>query len=358
MEYKWQELVPQLQKVLDDAVSSGAECGCQLAIYRHGKPVVDLCAGTFAHDRSKKIAADSLFPVFSCGKAVLATAVLQAVERGAFALNTPVKEIWSSFAAPDKAEITVEHILSHRAGLYILPRSTRKELANWQLMCDKIAAMPPRTPAGKKCVYHPLTFGYLAGNLLVQCEKKTLAEILKRDILEPCGIAEEFLFGCGSNESCRYTFLDDSAMPQQPSWYSEMMDDPTVRSACIPSFNGCASARAMAKFYAALAGEIPGVRLLKPETLVLAAGKLWRDPDDLIPENSWNHFGLGYILCGPPGQRGRMFGHGGAAGAEAFYDWRTGIAFGFTKNRPLPTHPYHPIRETLSEILALPPRNW
>ena len=358
MEYQWQKLIPRLQQELDDAVTSGAECGCQLAIYHHGKPAVEVCAGTFARDRKKKIEANTLFPVFSCGKALLATAVLQAVERGIFQLDTPVREIWSDFSAPDKREITVAHILSHRAGLYILPRVTHAELADWQLMCDKIAAMPSRTPAGKKCVYHPITFAHLAGNLLVQSEKKPLAEILKRDILEPCGIADEFFFDSDADQESRYTFLDDSAMPQQPSWYSEMMDDLTLRSACIPSFNGCASARAMAKFYAALAGEVPQVQLLKPETLVLAAGKLWRDAADVIPENSWNQFGLGYILCGPPGQRGRMFGHGGAAGAEGFYDWRTGIAFGFTKNRPLPTHPYHPIRETLSEILALPLRNW
>ena len=42
MNTNWNELSPILQGIMDDATRIGEECGCQLAIYHHGKLVLDL----------------------------------------------------------------------------------------------------------------------------------------------------------------------------------------------------------------------------------------------------------------------------------------------------------------------------
>ena len=72
----------KLRSLLDDAVASGEEHACQLAVYRDGELVCDLAAG----------AADTrtLFPLFSAGKGVAVTAVLRLVERGILELDAPV----------------------------------------------------------------------------------------------------------------------------------------------------------------------------------------------------------------------------------------------------------------------------
>lgn len=95
-----------------------------------------------------------------------------------------------------------------------------------------------------------------------------------------------------------------------------------------------------------------GVRLLRPETVADAA-VLRR-----APEGTWEKFGLGYALCGPADNPGALFGHGGALGAEGFADRTSGIAVGFTKNKVISTHPVHPIRDRISELLGLPVRHW
>ena len=76
-----------LQQILDDAVAAGEETGCQLAIFDHGTPVVNLAAG-------QGIATDSLFPVFSAGKGLMTTAVHRLVEKGVLAYDTRVADLW------------------------------------------------------------------------------------------------------------------------------------------------------------------------------------------------------------------------------------------------------------------------
>ena len=104
------------------------------------------------------------------------------------------------------------------------------------------------------------------------------------------------------------------------------MHNPVIRHGFLPSANGCANASSIARHYAALLGEVDGVRLLRPETVADAA-VLRRAPEDPVPpEGTWEKFGLGYALCGPADNPGALFGHGGALGAEGFADRTSGIA--------------------------------
>ena len=357
--YNWNIVSRQLQSLLDNECCSGGECGCQISIYCNGEAVVDIAAGVTAPEGGKPVEKGDLFPVFSCGKALLATAVLQSVERGVFSLDTPLAEFWKDFSANGKSGITVEHILSHRAGLYILPKIASDDLlADWDFMSSLVAGQQPRNAPGAKSIYHPLTFAWLAGNLLIMTEKRPLKSILTERILRPCGIEDEFFFGTDETSDRRFVPIDDSAMPENPSWFAQKMHNPVLRHACIPSFNACASARALSRFYAALSGNLSGVELISPRMLELASAEEWRDPQDEPAANAWQHFGLGFVLAGPAYNRTRIYGHGGAAGAEGFFDRDTGLAVGFTKNRPLPSHPHHPVRNKISELLNLPVRVW
>ena len=357
--YNWNTLSRLLKSQLDRSCENHEECACQFAIYADGELAVDISAGKTSAENGEKITSGHLFPLFSCGKAILATAVLQAVEQGLFSLDTPLAEFWREFAVDGKSGITVEHVLSHRAGMYILPRTpSDNTLAEWDTMCSLTAALTPRNAPGKKCIYHPMTFAWLAGNLLVLAEKRPLKDILLDRILRPCGIENELFFGTDDDSDRRFVPIDDSAMPEKPSWYSIKMHNPVLRRSCIPSFNACGSARALARFYAALNGTLPGIELLSPQILELASKREWRDPEDKIAVNTWNHFGLGFVLAGPAYNRTRIYGHGGAAGAEGFFDRDTNLAVAFTKNRPLPTHPEHPVRNKISELLNIPVRIW
>ena len=109
-------------------------------------------------------------------------------------------------------------------------------------------------------------------------------------------------------------------------------NDPAYRAAALPATNGIATADALARFYAALIGEVGGVRLFDPATVELARAEESSGPDRVLVVNT--RFGLGYMLHGTaspllgPGS----FGHPGRGGALGFADPEARIAFGYVTN--------------------------
>jgi CubicO group peptidase (beta-lactamase class C family) len=87
------------------------------------------------------------------------------------------------------------------------------------------------------------------------------------------------------------------------------------------------TAKGIARHYAALVGEVDGVRLLSPKTLARAL----ETPRTGEPESALR--GLGYMLHGPDNNRASAFGHGGAGGSLGLADVRGQLAIGIAKNR-------------------------
>ena len=351
MNKNWSSLALQLQEIIDDEIRRGNECGCQLCIRHHGRTVIDIAAGYTNASQTEKITADSLFPLFSAGKAVLAALSWRLAEQGFFSFDTPVANFWREFAVPDKAGITIEHLLSHRAGLYLLP-SGNPDLADWDEMCRRTAAMPARHAPGSKCHYHPLTFGWLVGHTLELACNKKLPELLASEILSIAGVQDSLFFGI-TDSAKKIVPVDDTRISQKPSWEARHMNDPKLQRCCIPSFTGIGSARALAEFYSCLRGKI-----VSPQMFDYATGKVFRAPEDPVKANDWALFALGIMLPGPPENRRMFCGHGGAGGAEAFYMPEEDIAFAFVKNRLSPAHPDHPVRDRISAALEIPKRFW
>ena len=106
--------VEKLQNLLDEAVASGEESACQLAIYQSGKPVADLCAG-------ENIQSSTLFPVYSVSKGLTTTLAHILYEEGKLDFEAPVSDYWPEFGCKGKEEIKVWHIFCHRAGLWQMP---------------------------------------------------------------------------------------------------------------------------------------------------------------------------------------------------------------------------------------------
>jgi CubicO group peptidase (beta-lactamase class C family) len=89
--------------------------------------------------------------------------------------------------------------------------------------------------------------------------------------------------------------------------------------------------------YAALLGEVDGVRLIPPDRLAEATALSASGVDEVFGmPTSW---GLGYAI-GLPGSTAQdtptAFGVGGLGGSFAYGDTATGLAFALTKNRLAP----------------------
>ena len=351
--------VDKLQQILDEFVNSGKECGLQLTIYQGGKLAADLCSGYTDSDRTQKVTKDSLFPIFSSGKAIMATAFLMLWEEYGFSFQDKVSKYWPEFTGDGKENTEINHVLSHRTGLHLLPgiQNTSEKLADWDFMCDKLCTAKPKWTPGTTCGYQGITFAWLLGELAYRISGIPFKKYIEDKILIPLGVQDSFFFGTTEEAEKRIVGIDSTAFNGTPTFTPMFHGTPALRKAFIPSANGIASARASAKIINALYHNENGQPLLKKETIELAT-MLNRHPNDPIPPREWAKFGLGYALPLWETHKGDIFGHGGACGAEFFYCKSRDLALAFVKNRTLPEHPAHIIRDRISEALELPERFW
>ena len=334
----------EVQKILEQAVNDGSESGVQVAVYLNGELIVDAWASPV------KLPVDgrTLFPFFSTGKGIAATAIHRLVERGVLSWNDPLAQYWPEFAAKGKDGILLRHALNHTAGLPMMPESC--ESITWDAMCDFFATTEPLHPPGAQRYYHAISYSWLLGETASRADGRAFGRIIAEEVCQPLGI-DTLFFGvptemrplCVDAEKPLNPSSPDPASQQPPdpvaqrsipSWVCPLEDwinREDVRSACIPASNGFGNARAIARHYAALIGNgVDGVRLLSEETV--AEATRW-DPtsDGAIPGGG--QWGLGYALQGPDNAPGIVFGHGGYGGSTGFADLRSGLAIGIVKSR-------------------------
>ncbi|MGH2516767.1 MAG: serine hydrolase domain-containing protein [Ktedonobacterales bacterium] len=340
----------QVQDAINQLVECGAERGLQVAVYQHGEMVVDAVAGVADPATGRAVTVDTPFYSTSTAKGVVSTVAHVLVERGAFTYDTPVVELWPEFGAHGKEGVTVRHVLTHSAGVPGVPAGTTPEdLCDWQKMCAAIAGTTPWWEPGTKTGYHVLTYGYLVGEIVRRATGKPISQVLREEVAGPLGVAGELFFGVPKSELGRVARLEEAegndqvfvAVPDEFPMFkvAPRAVQPTaafgnrtdILTADIPA-GGTMSARAVARMYAALLGEVDGIRLVSPErlreiTTVAISG------EDQVMGNpaAW---GLGYAIgfFGPLNSP-TLFGMAGSGGAAAYADTASGIAIALTKNR-------------------------
>jgi len=329
------------------------EVGAAVAVALEGAPVVDLWAGSADRARTRPWRRDTLVNVFSVGKPMVALCLLMLVERGQVDLDDLVFKHWPQFAAAGKEEVTVRMLLGHRAGLpgirNALPRSA---MYDWHLMTSALAGEEPWWRPGEQHGYHVNTFGFLVGELVRRVSGQSVGEFFRDAVARP--LAADFHFGIDAPEEERVAeFIFPEVPPDAIDAHASALirnvylNPPGLsgfgtvntrewRAAQIPSANGHATARAVARIYSALAagGAVDGVRLLATDTLALATQEVSSGHDVVLDRPS--RFGLGFQLTQPgrplgPNERG--FGHFGAGGSLGFADPDVGLAFAYTTSQ-------------------------
>lgn len=325
----------------------GAERGASFAVLIDGQPVVDLVGGWA--DRAKTTPMDerSLIPVFSCSKAVSSLVIAKCVAQGAFDYDDKVADHWPEFAANGKADVTIGQMLSHQAGLCGFPDNWNPEdWFDWDKTCARLAAMEPLWPLGDGSGYHPVSWGYLAGEIVRRASGRTIGTILREDLCAPAGI--DFWIGLPDSEHGRVAqTTKPSRIPDfgqfnefQKIAFMKPWSSPGRRGGAawrrmeIPSANGHGTARAMAELISIYArgGKFPGrTEALPSDVLEAAMAERVAGQDRVLPNDL--SFGAGLIRNTPgrlvygPGLH--TVGHTGFGGSCLFADPDTGLSFGY-----------------------------
>ncbi|MFF5550050.1 serine hydrolase domain-containing protein [Streptomyces olivaceoviridis] len=361
------EVVAGFEGVRDAFAENFAEredIGAAVCVYRDGRPVVDLWGGSADPSTGRPWERGTLQLVYSATKGATAAAAHLLVQRGLLELDAPVAEYWPEFAANGKAEMPVRLLLSHQSGLVALDRPVPlAEALAWHPMTAALAAQRPVWVPGTAHGYHGRTWGWLVGEVIRRVSGRTPGRFFADEIAAPLGL--DFFIGLPTGERGRVsrmafrkpdvdlTTLPPESVPDQlreqvaawrdPDSLSNRayavtdpagidFNSPEVQAAELPSSNGIGTARALARLYAALIGEVDGVRLLTPGTLASATAEQANGQDRvmLVP----SRFSTGYMLPtdGNPMTGPGAFGHTGRGGSLGFADPDLGIAFGYVVN--------------------------
>lgn len=346
------DLHQQVQETIDYLVESGTERGLQVAVYQHGEQIVDAVAGVADQETGRPVTSDTPFYSYSTGKGATSTVAHVLVERGFFDYDTRIVELWPEFGAHGKERATVRHILTHTVGVPgILDNTTPEDLCDWEKMCTAIAAAEPWWEPGTKTAYHAYPFGYIVGEIVRRSTGKPISEVLWDEVAEPLGIADELYFGMPESELGRLARLEDeegsakflASMPDDSPFFklgprtvtptAEFGNRTDILMADIPA-GGKMSARAIARMYAALLGEVEGVRLISPERLRQISAPAFSGVDQIMGNPAT--WALGYSIGGfgtGAQENPSVFGMGGVGGSYACADTATGTTFALTKNR-------------------------
>ncbi len=329
------------------------ELGGAVCVVVDGRVVVDLWGGYRDLASTRRWERDTLVDVFSVGKGLLATGVARLAGSGAVDLDAPIASVWPAFAANDKAEITLRHVLSHAAGLPAIRRRLAPgSMLSPELMRGALADETPWWAPGTAHGYHVNTFGFLVGAVVERVTGRSVGTYLGDEVTGPLGADFHVgLRGADLDRVAEFRWVLDVPPEHEPSglegyelmrynsyWNPSglsglgVVNTEAWRRCEHPSTNAHATARGVARLYDALArgGRVDGYELVAPEALREASTESVVGEDLVLGRPS--RFGLGFQLTQPERPLGRSpsgFGHFGAGGSVGFCDPEASLAFGY-----------------------------
>ena len=322
----------EIQTALQQVVATGQLAGAATLFWRDGKART-VCAGWRDVEAQLPTGRDTIFRIASMTKPITSVAALMLVDEGRIALADPIARYAPEFAhmrvlrSPDgsldetdpaERPITFEDLLTHRAGLTYgdlhrgpIARAYREALGgdidsdvapdDW---IAGLAKLPLIGQPGSAMYYGRSTD--LLGLLIARIEGVSLGAVLKRRIFDPLGMKDTCFVVQRAKRDRRaaaYGFDDEGRLTKRVAWggvvVAERPEDMAYESGGSGLWSTIDDYLNFARRFVG-AGEVGGVRLLRPETL---AAMMTNQLTDTQRANSgW--------LGRKPFARGRGFGLG------------------------------------------------
>lgn len=348
------------------------ELGAAFAVVHRGELVVDLWGGHRDRRRTAPWEGDTLTTIFSSTKGIAALTMAHAHSKGLFEWDAPVAEYWPEFAAGNKGAITLRQVFAHQAGLSAIDRPfDLRTLGDHDRFAKLLAAQRPAWEPGSRHGYHATSLGWYQSEILrrVDPERRSLGRYLREELAAPLGLDIHIGLPKTFPESriARIQRLRKRSLPRvigrrdaipaalalamlnprsltRRSFPLPKMQgaeglnaDPAVRAVEIPSANGVADARSIARLYGLFAtgGTEVGLRKQTLEDLMAEPRPPSGGSRDLILRTDCR-YSLGFLRPHPRldwASSMRAFGTPGAGGSFGFADPDARLGMGYVMNR-------------------------
>ena len=197
----------QVEEIWDAVVryyETGLHPSLALCIRRNGRVVIDRAIG-HSHGNSpsgldestlRRATPDTLYNLFSASKPMTAMLVHHLDEKNKLRIDDRVADYIPEFAQNGKEKLTIRHLLSHRAGIAMIPPESMDldvlvdEHRILELLCE---ARPSYVP-GRKQAYHALTGGFVLGEVIRRTSGMSIRDYLDKVVRKPLKFTS-FQFG-------------------------------------------------------------------------------------------------------------------------------------------------------------------
>ena len=317
-----------VQRIWDSAINwfrAGVHPAMQVCVRREGAVVIDRALGWARgngprdggnpEERPGEVelaTTETPFVVYSAAKAVTATVVHLLIERGQIRLDKPVAEYIPGYERHGKGEITVGHVLAHRAGVPNLPREAfvLDRLDDHEFLLEFLRDAEPTGDPGKRLAYHAVSGGFILGEVVRGATGRDIRQVLTEEILDPLGfrwgnygVTPENVekvglsYVTGPPTAPPLSTLLKRALGVPFDELVEQSNDPRFLAGIVPAANVVTNANELSLFFEMLrrGGELNGVRVMERGTV----GRALTEQSHLEFDNSLGfptRFSYGYML--------------------------------------------------------------
>ncbi len=257
---------------------------------------------------------DTPFSLFSASKVATAMLVHALDDEGLLHLDDRVVEYVPEFGQNGKERITLRHVLTHTAGLPIVPAENvdldllASPTEIQRLLCEA----KPRSIAGRRLAYHALTGGYILQLVIERVTGKGIRQVLDERIRKPLKM-KWFDYGVSPENAGRvaeHAITGPRAIGPHGALLKRSLgvtleeavrssNDPRYLTAIVPSGNIVATAEETSRFFECLLrhGEYDGVRVFDRRTVHRAVAEqsyFELDTVLMLPIR----YGMGFMLGG------------------------------------------------------------
>lgn len=329
-------------------IAEGRYPGCQLAVARDGKLVLDRSFGQARLGNAAMAAGDdTLWLLYSNTKVLVATALWRLADRGAFSFSDRLSDHVPEFGRHGKRDITILQVITHQGGF---PNANIPP-AVWhdrELLGLTVADITLEWAPGTRVQYHALSAHWALAVLINALTGEDYRDHIRRNVIEPLGLEGELSMSLSPADDGRVSDMHLAGEAGEAPIWLEDSNNEAWRRGGAPGGGAYGTARGMAALYQMMlaGGVVPnsgkaagGRRLVSPRMLAYALRNHTGDRRDEFMGMPM-HRGLGPHLRGLTDNiRGlgalaapEVYGHGGVGSSYCWADPTSGVSFAYLTN--------------------------